>query len=659
MTFDMTGKSIDDILDYGAPGLEYWEHFLPLYEKAFGPLPDVGLAELQARYDEQRGMNLEKLDSMRKELSETLSGAEQQWSAQQSVAHRLPEIWSGVGGTAALDLVAGQVRRSRDDLDAAQSVVTAIDAIIEPLRQAVLTKAERTIGLLEQNPDGAPKLALGGKSPEDIESLVSEPDDPETHWLQETFKPDVEHKLDDFAKICTATDQFVADQYQSLTTALGLLLDTPYPRPAGPLDPPTESPTPPRHESDSPPTQPSYPQPSPGPESSTTAPAATGATTATGPSSLPAPTTPSAPGTQPGATTSGDAQTGSVTPTGVGTSAGAGTSTGAGTATGPGASTGPGGSTQGVSPQPADRSTPSTSTDESAGSSTGDASLDSLSSSLSGSFTQLLDNLSTGLQTGIEIALGTLQNLTDPDESQDPATEPDQTPGADQPNTPAPTGEKAEFDLAGKHLTLEPGPNGDLKLTITEPTGESHSFTVKLDEHGIPTITADNEPPPETAPDPTSPGDPSQPSPEGDASPTNPDAAQDNPGQSPEASNSPPDCTPSPPPRPEAPQNEAAPPPECPGTSQDEAPAQPDCPATGPEAPGTPPEPGAAPEDSDTPAENPDVPPNSGVSPDDSPPPQTYPGVPPLGHGSLPEPPGATGIPVPPFSPITTPASTP
>ncbi|WP_067543921.1 hypothetical protein [Nocardia crassostreae] len=65
MTFDPAGKSIDEILDHGAPGLQYWEHFLPLYAKAFAPREPVTLTALYAAYDEQRGMNLAELDTTR------------------------------------------------------------------------------------------------------------------------------------------------------------------------------------------------------------------------------------------------------------------------------------------------------------------------------------------------------------------------------------------------------------------------------------------------------------------------------------------------------------------------------------------------------------------------------------------------------------------
>lgn len=152
MTFDMSGKSVDDILDYGAPGLEYWERFLPLYDRAFTAPHDIELSALQAAYDEQRGADLAKLDSARTELVQALDQSEAQWAAQCGVAQSLPSCWTSGAGGAALAMVVTQLRRAREDIDAARSAATAIGAAVEPLRQAVLTKAESVLGLLEETP---------------------------------------------------------------------------------------------------------------------------------------------------------------------------------------------------------------------------------------------------------------------------------------------------------------------------------------------------------------------------------------------------------------------------------------------------------------------------------------------------------------------------
>ncbi|MCU1645311.1 MAG: Proline-rich receptor-like protein kinase [Nocardia sp.] len=229
MTFDMSGKSIDDILDYGAPGLEYWERFLPLYDKAFTATHDVERSALQAAYDEQRGADLAKLDSARAELVQALDQSEAQWAAQYGAAQRLPSCWTSGAGGEALAMVVNQLRRAREDLDAARTAATAIGAAVEPLRQAVLTKAENVLALLEETPNGARKLAIAGKCPDDIDAMLGDHPDP---WLTTTFKPDVEHKLAAFQATCAATNHCFETHYDTIVAALNQILDLPYPQPA-------------------------------------------------------------------------------------------------------------------------------------------------------------------------------------------------------------------------------------------------------------------------------------------------------------------------------------------------------------------------------------------------------------------------------------------
>lgn len=229
MTFDMSGKSIDDILDYGAPGLEYWERFLPLYDKAFTAPHDVDLSALQAAYDEQRSADLAKLDSARTELVQALDQTEAQWAAQYGVAQSLPSCWASGAGGAALAMVVTQLRRAREDIDAARTAATAIGAAVEPLRQAVLSKAESVLGLLEETTDGARKLAIAGKSPDDIEAMLGDHPDP---WLTTTFKPDVERKLVEFQAACTTANRCFESHYDTIVAAMNQILDLPYPQPA-------------------------------------------------------------------------------------------------------------------------------------------------------------------------------------------------------------------------------------------------------------------------------------------------------------------------------------------------------------------------------------------------------------------------------------------
>lgn len=50
----------------------------------------------------------------------------------------------------------------------------------------------------------------------------------------------------------------------------------------------------------------------------------------------------------------------------------------------------------------------------------------------------------------------------------------------------------AEFDVAGNKLKLEQGKNGALELVLSDSDGKGKSYTLKLDEHGVPVITAED-----------------------------------------------------------------------------------------------------------------------------------------------------------------------
>ncbi|MBF6179694.1 isoprenoid biosynthesis enzyme family protein [Nocardia otitidiscaviarum] len=759
MTFDPAGRSVDEILDYGAAGLEYWERFLPLYERAFGALPGVGTRELQARYDEQRGLDLERLDAARNALADAVIGAERQWMAQLGVARRLPDIWAGRGGAAAREVVDGQQRRARGDLDIARAVVAAIDGVLDPLRQAVFTKAVRTVGLLERRGGDSTAVAIGGKSPGDIEAMLDAADEAATDWLRTTFKPDVERKHAEFTAMCADTDHIVVDNYRTVTTPMAALLDSPYPRPVAPFEPPLpanetgtaptqpadavapeaeegttpatagssasppgtpptgaappgassssstdassggwSSPStgasagaPPSSPSTAPPGAPSSTPnvPSPGALSSPATVTASGAqpnpATAPVPGGQPHPATAAAPGASPTSAT--------ATPAGAAPSAWAGTPTeppsasvGAGRTAPTLGQPGLGGHAQPLGADTTDHPPSGTWSDILPGEGTGahpdPLPLGSLLTGAGSALTELLGHLTTGLQTGVESALGSLSDLTNPDRSDDPATEPGTDEGTDQgdrdstPGTDQPAG-RADFELGEHDLTIEQTTNGTLSVALTDPSGATTTFTLRLNEHGIPILTAESEtpaaPPKPDTPQPDSPrSDPTAPDGSPQPSPYAPSAP--NPGEtsnapsSPPDNSTPPDCPPPAPECTEPPTPASESPPVC-RTPDRDAPDQgaPDVGARGRYAPdeGAPgqnvphqdnPEHIPPQQDSPMPPGPPDAPSPDLPIPDlpgtDSPP--TYPGIPPLDRQSSPDI-GATGVPVQPIPPLPDP----
>jgi len=99
--------------------------------------------------------------------------------------------------------------------------------------------------------------------------------------------------------------------------------------------------------------------------------------------------------------------------------------------------------------------------------------LGSTFSSLGQSVTQGLGSLTTQIQQGLDGILGTHNansNISD--------------------TTGKPV---AEFDIAGKQMKLEHGKNGALELVLADSDGKGKSYSLKLDEHGIPVITSQDQ----------------------------------------------------------------------------------------------------------------------------------------------------------------------
>ncbi|WP_174188755.1 hypothetical protein [Nocardia barduliensis] len=499
MTVSWQGKSIDTLLDEGAEGLRYWIEFMPLYEAAFGGNGGRGnVDKLLAGYDEQRGMRLEKLEQAGEALQVALSEVDRQWDAQQVYARRLPELWQGTAATAALDMLGKQSVLADEDRQHARAAMTVIADMAGALRSAVAAKAFATRELLEGPVGGSKVVALAGKTPEDVKVIVdvhnarewidadqvrelgrifpalAVPEDKinksvlgflnsdsrnlltgaygdrvrsvTTEWLTKTFKPDFDRKLASYVDVCAEVDRLVKDQYKNLTDALAQLSERAYPCPEVPATP-----------------QPAAPavQDEPKAQVAPGAPATT-VQASTTPSSVLASTTPSAPST-------------STIPE---------------TPSPPTAPETPSPPTAQETPSPPTaQETPSTSTTPAPRlpSLDGLAALSQVARELSSAATGLGQALDQGLSAlggviagGVDDAIENLLPSAEPQSAEaDEAIEEDETPRL-----------KAEFDIGGKHAQFEMGPDGQVKLLLSDATGEVREFTIELDEHGMPIISA-------------------------------------------------------------------------------------------------------------------------------------------------------------------------
>ncbi|MFD0365883.1 hypothetical protein ACFQZZ_30970 [Nocardia sp. GCM10030253] len=477
----MSDANVDDILNVGAWGLQYWIRFMPEFKKAF-PDHDVeySVSDLEAMYDQQRGMNLVKLTGTADALKQVVGVVDEQIARQRAVLQRLPAVWSGNASQAAQQMIGDQLRYADEDRKKLQGAIDAIRVFVPDIRTAVEGKAEYTLALLEpiwitsveidgktaQNIGSDLPVVIDGKTPEDVAYMIDIKnaetwisydqicwvydhfpetrealDNGYTHtdgknnlvqygmngeiaqnavkrWLDVLFKDDFTKKLTGFVDKCRAVDEHVKTQYQTLQASLGQLDQDSYPRPAGEPDKPST-------------------------------PAGTNPTTPAGTN----PTTPA--GTNP------------TTPAGTNPTTPAGTNPTTPVSTNPTSTINP---LQGLASLSQVAST-----------------LSPLATQLASAATQGLTALSGTIKEGLDQALQQIEKTLDPKQAED--KDGDGKPDEQKLDEKKDGKPAAEFDLAGKHLKFEMGLDGQLKAVVTDADGKAHEYSVKLDEKGNPVIS--------------------------------------------------------------------------------------------------------------------------------------------------------------------------
>jgi hypothetical protein len=476
------GKSVDDTLTWGAnAGIQYFVEFYPLYQQMYsGSYKTV--QDLEARYDEQRGMNLVKLSATRDALNAALTEAKTQLETQQNCGVRLQQAWSGgAAAQTAHSMVADQIKLAGNDIEAAQHAADTIGSMIDSTRQAIIDKAALVYHIPDF--DGAnPKFEISERSPADVQMMIdickarewvsgkqvdsvnswfpdrnilkthdngestytdaSDAENPLSkdmgkttqvaaqYWMDAVFKPEFEGKLKIFDDACTQADNSINQYYKNVTDAMNAVHDTRYPRPSDGKGPSNSA-------------------------SISASISASASLSATNPSS----TSASQSGTGTG---SGSDSSGSGTGTSVsGMSSSLTSTSGISTITSAFNAVTSGLTGLGTLVQTAESAVSQVS------------GLGSTFASLSQSVTQGLGSLTTQIQQGIDGLLGT-HNA--------------KSTVSDTTGKPV-----AEFDIAGKQLKLEQGKNGALELVLDDSDGKGKSYTLKLDEHGIPVITSQDE----------------------------------------------------------------------------------------------------------------------------------------------------------------------
>ncbi|WP_280248623.1 hypothetical protein [Nocardia abscessus] len=469
MTVSWQGKSIDTLLDEGTAGLRYWIEFMPLYEAAFGGNGGRGnVTELLAMYDAQRGMRLEKLEQAGEALKVALSEVDRQWDAQQGYTRRLPELWQGAAATAALDMLGKQSILADEDRQHARAAMAVIADMAAALRSAVAAKAFATRELLEGPVGGGKVVQIDGKTPEDVKVVVdvhnarewidadqvralgrifpalAVPEDKINKSVLGSINSDSRNLLTGAYgdRVRSVTEEWLTKtfrpdfdrklaSYVDVCAEVDRLFKDQYKNLTDALAQVGERSYP-------------YPEASAAPQPGALAvhdePTATGSP---GPPGAPAATVPA-----------------TTTPSGIPTST---------TPSAPVTPSTPAAPSMPTAPEPR---LPS---------------LDGLAaiSQVAREFTSVATGVGQALNMGLSALSGAITSGVD--DAIEKLMQSAEAGDDDKDETHRP---KAEFDLGDKHVRFEMGPDGQVKLLLSEATGEVREFAVELNEHGMPIISA-------------------------------------------------------------------------------------------------------------------------------------------------------------------------
>ncbi|MBF6327450.1 hypothetical protein [Nocardia transvalensis] len=463
MTYDYhapADAAVEEMLDQGATGLEYFENYLPRYTEVRTSL-GLGRADMPdyltlcAMYDAEREMDLARLQGVHDALVRVNIVVAAELQKQQAQLGALNAVWQGGAGEAAHALLASQLRRAEDDYVQSKTVEAALRSAVRGLREIVKAKAETVSRYWHPTePD------IYGVGRADIDTMIvkswtylqsqrggvelSDGQKDEYRkayeWIRDRFVFHVDNTVYGFEALCDSTQSAVRQLYSKLSEELSKLDTTRYPMPVDDAGVPTD-------------------RPGPGVASGTGSSESVPSLSVDRGRSAPPVSLQSAVGGVPSQSAVGGVPS---------QSAAAGVPSQFSAAADVPSQPDAGAPAQ----QPAGRVP---------GAGDGLAQISRLAGEMSplvGGLVQPLEHglgvLSGMIHQGVGDAVGKLDELTG---------HPGETP-------------RAEFDVAGRHLTVEIG-SGELKLDVSEPSGHGQEFAVRLDDHGIPVITAVEHNPPE------------------------------------------------------------------------------------------------------------------------------------------------------------------
>lgn len=136
----MTGRTVDQILDSGAVGLMYFEKYIPILHRVVSDSPWT-YPGLCARYDEQRGLDLDVLADDARVLGDAVTAARAEVEHQSMLVDTLSGAWVGTAGQQALADVRADRTLGSQRTEATYHLATAMSCAVDQIRSVLDAKA--------------------------------------------------------------------------------------------------------------------------------------------------------------------------------------------------------------------------------------------------------------------------------------------------------------------------------------------------------------------------------------------------------------------------------------------------------------------------------------------------------------------------------------
>ncbi|BCK53155.1 hypothetical protein [Nocardia wallacei] len=253
---DAAELTADPQLTRGEPGLRRLQEFIEPYAGWTGSNAPSGYdsAALRALYDAERGLDLTDLATFADTLSAQLIAAREQAGMQSNRAGWVGAAWTEGAGVAAAALLSQVAARVGTDVEKLAGLATSIGTALTEIAASLRRKADTSETVF-----GA--LTIGGKHVSEVEQiaryaqgdfgLVADdgkhtvvravlpdlPDDTDPRqyaadWMNETFVPELETRVSEFATLNQNTRTTISQHYAELLTTFDGLDHSPYPGPA-------------------------------------------------------------------------------------------------------------------------------------------------------------------------------------------------------------------------------------------------------------------------------------------------------------------------------------------------------------------------------------------------------------------------------------------